>query len=159
MINVQVDAVAVIAKLGGMSERVRGGVRGVVQEDAFKLLAKVQAKVSGDVLNVRSGNLRRSLHETGLQDNGSAISDSVASDSSVKYARIHEYGGRINIPEIVPRNAKALAFNYGGKMVFAKRVKAHVVNMPERSYMRSSLAEFTPIFVDDIRKVTAEAVA
>jgi hypothetical protein len=58
---------------------------------------------------------------------------------------------------MTPVNAKALAFAYGGRMVFAKRTAAHTVTIPERSYLRSSLAEFAERFVDGIRKVALEA--
>ena len=43
--------------------------------------------------------------------------------------------------------AKALAFAIGGKQVFAARVNLPAIAMPERSYMRSSLAEMA----DEIR--------
>jgi hypothetical protein len=36
---------------------------------------------------------------------------------------------------------KALAFVLGGKQVFTARVNLPAVTMPERSYLRSSLAE------------------
>jgi hypothetical protein len=41
----------------------------------------------------------------------------------------------------VPNKAKALAFVLGRKQVFATRVNLPAVTMPERSYLRSSLAE------------------
>jgi len=41
--------------------------------------------------------------------------------------------------------------------VFAKRVAAHIVEVPERSYMRSSLQAFAPAFVDGIRKLATDA--
>jgi hypothetical protein len=41
----------------------------------------------------------------------------------------------------VSDKAKALAFAIGGKQVFAARVNLPAVTVPERSYLRSSLAE------------------
>ena len=41
----------------------------------------------------------------------------------------------------MPDKAKALAFAVGGKQVLAARVNLPAVALPERSYLRSSLAE------------------
>jgi hypothetical protein len=81
----------------------------------------------------------------------------VTTDAAVKYARIQEYGGKIEVPEIAPVQARALAFEYGGKLVFAMKTAAHVIEIPEHSFMRYSLAEIGPEIIDAIRKVAAEA--
>jgi phage gpG-like protein len=156
-VAIEIDAAGATAKLAALPDKVRAGVRQVVHAGALKLLAKVQQKVSGDVLQVRSGALLNSLRETGFSDSGDAISDGVTTDAAVKYARIQEYGGKIEAPEIAPVNARALAFEYGGKLVFAMKTAAHVIEIPEHSYMRSSLAEIAPSILDDIRKVVASA--
>ena len=155
--NIQVDTNSAAAKLAALPDKVRAGLRETVQAGALKLLSKVRQKVSGDVLQVRSGALLGALRETGLSDSGDAISAGVATDAALKYARIQEYGGRIDVPEIAPVNARALAFEYGGKLVFAMKAAAHIVEIPEHSYMRSSLAEIGPELIDAIRKVAAEA--
>ena len=135
------------------------GVAQATQESTRRLLATVQNKLSGEVLNARSGALRRSIVETGLFVAAGDITDSVASDGSVAYARIQEYGGRVSIPEIVPRSARALAFEYGGRLVFARHVAGHDVGIPERSYLRSSLAELRGSIADNIRKVVLESIS
>jgi hypothetical protein len=75
----------------------------------------------------------------------------------VPYARIQEYGGRLDIPAIAPVQAKALAFAYGGRLVLAINAAAHSVVIPERSYMRSSLDEFSSTFANDIGNAVADA--
>ena len=156
MITAQIDAARAVAKLAALPGEVRGGVRETMQAEMLELLATVQAKLSGGVLNSRTGNLRASI-QAELGEDDTSIAARVFSDGSVPYARIQEYGGRIEIPEMTPVNAKALAFAWHGRMVFAKRTAAHAVTMPERSYLRSSLAEFADSFVDGIRKVAAKA--
>lgn len=151
-----IDAMAAIAKLEALKDRLRTDVREAVEDGASALASRVQTKLSGEVLQARSGALRDSIMAE-VSEDAPGVGARVSSDAP--YARVHEYGGRINIPEIVPRNAKALAFEYGGRLVFAKRTAAHVVTMPERSFMRSALAEFAPVLIDDIRKVVAEAIA
>jgi len=54
----------------------------------------------------------------------------------------------------VPDKAKALAFLVGGKQAFAARINLPAVVLPERSYMRASLAEMA----DEIRDGLAHAV-
>lgn len=151
MIALNIDATGAIGKLRALADKTRAGVRNAVAASAQRLVKLVQAKLSGEVLNTRSGALRASIRAE-TDETSACIS------SDLPYARIQEYGGRIAMPEIVAVNAKALAFSYGGKLVFATRATAHAIDIPERSYMRSSLAEFEPGFVDDIRKVAAEAI-
>jgi hypothetical protein len=158
MITTTIDAAAAIAKLAAMKDRLRANVRGAADEDAARLLAIVQGKLSGEVLNSRSGALFRSIRVESVED-ADGVGARVFSDGSVSYARIQEYGGRVNIPALEPVRAKALAFAYGGRMVFAKSAAAHVAHIPERSYMRSSLAEFAATFADGVRKVVADALA
>lgn len=146
-----VDAVPAVAKLESLTKRLRDRVRGSVEDGAARLVALVRTRLSGEVLAARSGALRDSI---GVETNDTGAR--VFSDGSVSYARIQEYGGRIEIPETVPMKGKALAFAYDGRLVFAAHAAAHAVTIPERSYMRASLAEFAPAFLDTIRKIAAE---
>jgi phage gpG-like protein len=58
------------------------------------------------------------------------------------YARIHEYGGTIHLPEIFPVHAQALHWvSKGGDEVFARHAAAHDVVIPERSYLRSAVEQ------------------
>ncbi len=57
------------------------------------------------------------------------------------YAAIYEYGGQTAPHEIRPVNARALHFMAGGGDVFAMVVHHPGSKIPQRSYMRSSLAE------------------
>lgn len=74
--------------------------------------------------------------------------------SGLPYLKIQEFGGTVQTPEIVPVNAKVLAFmsshklQFGGlgnpqstDMIFTKKTRAHPTDIPERSFMRRSLAE------------------
>lgn len=96
----------------------------------------------GPLLHVRSGRLTRSLHKT-VEVKGSDIKAEVG--TNLIYARIHEYGGQIR-----PIRAEYLAFQVmgaGGARKSAARisggdwVRTKLVNMPERSYLRSALTK------------------
>jgi phage gpG-like protein len=109
-------------------------------------------KLSGGVLNAVSGALRASIvADAGVDDSG--VFASVGSAGDVKYAAIQEYGGKTAAHEIVATKANALAFAIGGATIFAKRVMHPGSNIPERSYLRSSLAEMA----DEIVAALAEA--
>ena len=123
--------------------------------NASALLGFVRDKLSGEVLRPKSGALRASIHAEVAED-AAGFAARVWSEGALSYAHVQEYGGRIEVPAIAPKTAGALAFAYGGRMVFAKRARAHVVEMPAHSYMRTSLAEFAPLFADGIRKLAAD---
>lgn len=84
--------------------------------------------------------------------------------TNVEYAAAQEFGATIDIPEIRPRNKKALAFAWpgappgmapgkGGKFVFAK-VAAHTVTVPAHPYLRPALRESR----GDIRRVLLKSI-
>lgn len=88
----------------------------------------VKDKLTNNVLNVRTGNLRRSIQQV-VNSQPDNVTGEVFSAGDVKYAAIHEFGGtiksRLGTGEGKPKpNGKA------------------TIVMPERSYMRSSLKEF-----------------
>jgi phage gpG-like protein len=133
----------VTVKLGQLGLGARERLLAAVSAEAARLQAViVDEKLTGGVLNSRTGHLREDVH-TEIQDGSSGIMAVIG--NRVVYARIHEYGGTI-----VPVTANALRFMIGGKMIFAKSV-----TMPERSYLRSTLAENQ----DEIRRVLTAAVA
>ncbi|MFZ3310179.1 MAG: hypothetical protein WA280_12510, partial [Xanthobacteraceae bacterium] len=98
--------------------------------------------------------LARSITTT-IDDSSTDVSATLATSPDIKYAAIHEYGGMIPPHQIMPDKADALAFLVGGKLAFAARVNLPAIAMPERSYMRSSLAEMA----DEIEENLSDAVA
>lgn len=106
-----------------------------------------------------TGTLRRAvLASPRANQTAEAISGTVSVDRSVPYARIQEYGGTVQIPEIVPKRAKALHWMSGGSNVFAMRVRAHPVTIPARSFMRVSLEEQKLSIIEGLKGAVAEAV-
>lgn len=95
------------------------------------------SKLSGDPLHRRSGDLSASVHPvSGLEERGAF--GGAAAGAGLPYAKIHEYGGWV--PKRVAKNARALAIKLpDGTTIFRKSARGF--QMPERSYMRSSLEE------------------
>ncbi len=158
MITVQADETKAALLFSAMGKSVHANLLKAVKEQTLLLEGHIKAdKLSGQVLSRVTGNLRASIHSE-VTDTGDQIIGRVYSDGTVKYGAIHEFGGIINIPDIYPVKAQALHFFAGGKEIFAKHVRAHQVNMPERSFMRSALADRSDAIVEALRAaVTSES--
>ncbi len=138
----------VVARFNSMTGRVRQEIVKKTYTLALLLEQKVKLKLSGQVLNVRTGRLRRSIHYK-VEQTSVAVTGRVVSSSDVKYAAIHEFGGKTPAHVILPKKGKALAFlggygMYGATQVFAKVVHHPGSQIPARPYMRPSLAEMRP---------------
>jgi phage gpG-like protein len=145
------------AALAAMPERIRAALSTKANALAAALQAKIAQKLAGGVLNSKSGVLAGSIGLT-IDDAWAGVSVRIATAADVKYAAIHEFGGTIPPHEIVPDKTKALAFLVGGKQAFAARVQIPAVTMPERSYMRSSLAEMADEIQDELAATVVEAI-
>lgn len=99
-----------------------------IMKSLIELEGEIKNKLSGKVLNVRTGTLRRSIGRE-ISQSGNKIDGFVG--SNLKYAAIHEFGGIIRA-----KNKPYLMFPINGGWVRTKQVK-----IPERSYLRSTLRE------------------
>jgi phage gpG-like protein len=129
-----------IARLEGAKDRASAAAATALGAKLGDLVLYIRSeKLSGQVLNRRTGALSDSIGSevtsTTFPVRGAVFS------RGVKYAAIHEYGGTTAPHVIMAKNAQALAFMMDGKMVFRRMVNHPGSVMPERSYMRSSVAE------------------
>jgi len=159
MLNiVLVGDTQVIAEMDRMPPSVRVMLRQKIRSLALRLKTKIQRdKLSGQVLNVVTGALRRSIQDQIHEDATSVIGE-VFSSGDVKYARIHELGGKTRAHDIYPRKADALSFMMGGRRVFAKVVHHPGSVMPERSFMRSSLREMTQTIQREMKEAVIQGL-
>jgi phage gpG-like protein len=141
MIGVEFDAQAVQDALLGQADALRGALE-----------ARIQQKLSGEVLQIRSGALAASIISS-IENDGSDTSVSISS-TGVPYAAIQEFGGKTAAHDIIAVKAKALAFSMGGDQIFAKNVHHPGSTIPARSYLGSSLAEMR----DDIESGFKQAI-
>jgi phage gpG-like protein len=111
-------------------------------------------KLSGAVLNTRSGALSDSIAATVTAD-ADGVFASVGSEGDVKYAAIQEYGGKTSAHEILPAKGDVLAFVVGDAQHFARRVEHPGSLIPERSYLRSALGDMK----DEILAALADAAS
>ena len=143
--------------LAALPDRLRNALASKMNVLAADLQAKIQQKLSGEVLNQKSDALKRSI-VIAIDDSSASMTASLAVSGDIKYAAIHEFGGVIPPHEILPDKAKALAFAVGGKEVFAARINLPAIAMPERSYMRSSLAEMADEIGEGLSEAAVEAL-
>jgi phage gpG-like protein len=129
------------AALDGLPPAVLAAVAARSAALADALLQLIGEKLDGEVLTSRTGALAASVGVDGPTIDGDRVVTTVFAGDGLKYAAIQEYGGVTAPHDILPSRAKALAFLAGGKPVFARRVHHPGSRIPERSYLRSSLAE------------------
>jgi phage gpG-like protein len=135
------------------------------------LKGAIRAKLTGDVLNVGTNELRNSFK---VRRTGSAMH---AGGTNVRYAAIHEYGGiikpkrakNIAIPigsrKGSPRKYNDLSFIMPGgtKLLIdatgeAQYVLKPSVKIPKRPYMAPSLEERRPIILERARKMLQKLI-
>ena len=147
-----------VARLSSMPTQVAAALRSKIEVLTIQLQAHiVRDKLHGQVLHQRSGQLARSIQRR-VDATVLAVYGFVFSAGDVKYAGIHEFGGKTPAHDIYPKKAQALAFAMGGKTVFAKVVHHPGSQMPERSFMRSSLADMKGDITEQLKE-TAFAAA
>lgn len=141
-------------------KRITPNVRTALFERVQRLTIKLQRhvveeKLQGQVLNVRTGRLQRSIQQA-VTNSESAVTGVVS--TAVKYARPHEYGfqGTVNVKAHL-RTIK-VAFGKDLKEPVEVNVSAHTMrmNLPERSFLRSSLVDMKDEIVEGIRQAAIE---
>ena len=134
----------ILAKLGSIPTVVQAAVLKKVYELTLRLEAYVKTeKLNGQVLNRKTGRLARSIGSR-VEETANLIVGIVFQSSDVPYGAIHEFGGKTAAHIIRPKKASVLRFwDKAGNKVFAKSVNHPGSVMPERSYLRSSLRDFS----------------
>lgn len=155
-IQALIDATNVKNKLNGSSVRLLSQLRRELTIQTGKLANYIKsAKLSGQVLKNRTGNLRNSIVPK-VGESGAVLTGTVFVDSTAPYGRYQEYGA--HIPERIPVKAKALRWYAGGSPVFAMRARAFT--LPPRPFMGPSLdekqAEITSALRDAINTAVKE---
>ncbi len=152
-----------IGKLQHLPADMRASLLRKINELSIRLEAHIKAdKLSGNPLHVRSGDLRDSItHE--VTQSGSSIEGKVFSSGNIPYAAIHEYGGIIHHPGGTPYFIEGLT----GMAVFVSIAaalnrnlpvtRAHDIPIPERSYMRTGLADMKTAIIDGMSEAVGEA--
>lgn len=138
-------------------------VREALERVAIRLVGIVKRdKLSGQVLNNVTGTLRRSINERVGEEDGSITAwfgsfagyfNPKGGEAASGYGAIHEYGGTFQIPEHTRRigyDRDSSRVRLLGRLKAIRgevetygesTVRAHSATYPERSFLRSTLAE------------------
>jgi phage gpG-like protein len=150
MIYVRFDDSVLQNKINNYEVNIRKALTEEITKLSIKLTNHIRTdKLTGTVLNVRTGRLRNSI-KYNVSSNSNQVIGIVS--TNVVYARIHEYGskGSVNVNGFTRKISQAF-----GKSITPKTVdvKSHIrrVNMPERSFMRSSLADMKSEILNKIK--------
>ena len=146
-----------MARLDKMPLAVQAALTVKVRSLALRLEAWVKTrKLNGQVLNRITGRLARSIQNK-VETAAHFVLARVFSSGDVKYAGIHEFGGKTAPHIIEPKKANVLAFTVGGEERFARRVNHPGSKMPERSYMRSSLRDMSTTISTEMKQAVVQA--
>jgi len=150
---------ALVAKLNAAFGNSHADLKRTIGRLALELAKHIKRdKLSGQVLNVRTGRLRRSIH-TVVQSDATSIIGKVGTD--VVYAAYHEFGfsGTETVRAHLRRAKDQMAFSrkmkksaYISKQEGTINVRSHTrtVNYPERSFLRTALKDMEPYIKEQI---------
>lgn len=159
MLSVSLDGdEALVSRFRDLPRAVQAALRAKAEALAEALrLHVVQDKLSGQILQTRSGALRNAIAAEASSDGGRLLIRLFAR-GDVRYAAIQEYGGRTPAHDIVPDKAKALAFVIGGRTAFARIVHHPGSTIPARPFMAPALAEMKPQILSELKAAALAAV-
>lgn len=144
------DVLAVVLRSYG--DKVQTAIAQSVGRSALRLQREVmQNRLSGQVLNVRTGNLRRSIHQR-VTNTGSAVIGEV--NTNVRYGKAHEYGfaGTVNVKASLRQVRQAFGRPLKSPRYVQVRAHSRNVRLPERSFLRSALRDMKPMIETDLQK-------
>lgn len=139
------------AVLRSYGEKVQTAIVQSVGRSALRLQREVmQNRLSGQVLNVRTGNLRRSIHQR-VTNTGSAVIGEV--NTNVRYGKAHEYGfsGTVNVKASLRQVRQAFGRPLKSPRYIQVRAHSRNVRLPERSFLRTALRDIKPEIEADLR--------
>jgi phage gpG-like protein len=132
----------VLAKFDKMPSAVHGEVLDTITRLTINLQRYVKAeKLSGQALKVKTGTLRRSINQS-VSDNGTSIVGRVG--TNLAYGRAHEYGfhGAVTVKAHLRNITQAFGRSITPTEVTVRTFTRNM-NLPERSFLRTALAELT----------------
>jgi hypothetical protein len=156
MIGATLNADAAMAGLAALRDKADGALRGAAADLVARLRDRVDANLSGGILNARTGTLRASL-AAGLAQGGGIVATVTV---SAPYAAFQEYGFSGGESVRAHLRLQAQAFGKPIRPVEA-RVRAYTrqVDYPAHSYLRGALADLSAEIFGGIDRAVAEALS
>lgn len=150
---------AVAARLAGLPDRLNDRLATTMAQLGADLQGAVVDNLSGRLLARRSGRLA-DAQTVSIDASDEGVSATVGFDpETVPYGAIQEFGGTTRAHLIVAKEAKALAFSLGGRLLMAKRVNHPGSVIPAHSFLRSALAALAPAIAAALEDAVAAEAA
>jgi phage gpG-like protein len=148
----------VVKHLKGVTPAVHTALEKKIQQLVIRLQRLVvQDKLQGEVLNVRTGRLQRSINQV-MVSQENKVSGIVS--TNVVYAHAQEYGfkGTVNVKEHL--RTLTQAFGKELKSPVQVTVKAHPMkmNLDPHSFLRSALGEMADDVINGIEDAVKEGL-
>lgn len=152
-----VGGAVALGRLSAMRDAANQGIARAIAKLGTELQNNVQQnKLSGQVLQIRSGSLRQSI-AVRVDQSATAVSATVSSD--IDYAAAQEYGfsGTVNVQASLRQIKEAFGHPIAAKTI---GVGAHSrrMDLPERSFLRSALDEMAPDISAGVEDALREAL-
>jgi phage gpG-like protein len=149
---------ALVSRFEGMAPRFTGLMTKSISRLVLTLMRNVKAdKLSGQVLNVRSGRLRRSINQR-IEGAGTEMVAGYVG-TNVVYGKPHEFGFKGNVQ--VKQHMRTIKTAFG-KSISPVQITVHgytrKMDAPARSFLRSALAEMDGEIRAEIRGAVTEAI-
>ena len=140
---------AVLRSYGG---KVQTAIVQSIGRSALRLQSEVMDnRLSGQVLNIRTGNLHRSIHQQVTSSGGLVVGEV---NTNVRYGVAHEYGfaGTVNVKASMRQIRQAFGRPLKSPRYVQIRAHSRNVKLPERSFLRSALRDMKPEIEADLQK-------
>jgi len=148
---------AVVASLKAKGPQIVAAVRASIQKSALRVQRLAREKVNGEVLNVRTGTLRRSINSAMDGDDTNIVG---VVSTNVKYARRLEYG--FHGTETVREHMRMMTVAFGKQVKNPHKILVHsfsrTANTAEHSFLRSSLHDLQDQIKDDLERAVWRAL-
>lgn len=139
-----------IARFERFPEKLRAELRTGIGRAALAVQRdSKQNKLSGQVLNVVTGRLRRSINVK-ISETGSSVTGTVG--TNVAYAHAHEFGfqGTVSVREHLSHSTLGNAFTV--------RQHSRQMNVPEKSFLRSALHDMQDVIRAEFEQALQRAL-
>ena len=154
-----IGAERVVAFLELLPQKAMAAIKADVSRLAITLLRKVkEEKLSGQVLRNQTGTLRRSINQRVEVFGQQAVVGSVGTNLS--YAAAHEFGfnGPVNVKAHLRLVKKAWGKTVRSPQEHPVRAFTRQMHLPEKSFLRSAMAEMAPEIRDGLEAAINKAV-
>lgn len=144
----------VVAAINAMPKRLDEELRKGVARAALAVLKQtVGAKLQGQVLNVQTGRLQRSINASPVQQDGKSLFATVG--TNVRYGKFWEFGGQRKVGAGARGGPRTI---HGDALArYTAKHPPGVKQYPARSFLRTALADMTPKIRAEFEAAAARA--